>query len=142
MSRFAIGSPRRLGRRGTTALEMAFVANALVLLVIGGVEVGRYFFVSESVKYVVGEVARAAMINPVPNANWNTVIAKAPILKVADFTTLDVTIVPAAAPALSTVTVRASYRYNFNLLPLSGLVNTIDNFVSVPFVDPSVAPPP
>lgn len=137
MSRSAIGSLSRLGRRGTTALEMALTAPLFVLLLAGGAEIGRYVFVSESVKYVVGEVARAAVINPTAISDWSAVIAKAPILKASDFTTLTVTVQPPQAPAvLTTVEVRASYRYTFDLLPLSAAATKIDNLVRIPFVLP------
>jgi len=109
MSRSATNSRRPLGRRGVTAIEFAIVANVLLLLLVGGFDIGRYFFVNESLKYYVGELARGVVVNP--DANWSTqkytLLSRAPILSAAKFTQLEVNINRAAAPALTTVTVTA-----------------------------------
>ena len=138
MSRSATNERRFLDRRGTTAVEMAIVANVLLLLLLGCLEIGRYFFVSESLKHLVGELARAAVVNP--DADWsaqkNLFIARAAILKPEDFSTLQVDVARAAAPALTTVTVKAAYRHKFTLPVLTGLVNTINTGVTLRFVAP------
>jgi Flp pilus assembly protein TadG len=138
MSRSGINERRLLDNRGTTAVEMAIVANALLLLLLGTLEIGRYFFVSESLRHLVGELARAAIVNP--DADWsvqkNTFIARAGILKPEDFATLDIDIARAAAPALTTVTVTANYRYSFILPALSGLVDSINTGVTFRFAAP------
>lgn len=139
MSRSAPSEPRFtvrrcLGRRGGTVLEMAFVANTLLLLLLGSVEVGRYFFVAESVRHLVGEVARAAIVTP--SADWtslkNTFVARAPILK-AQHLALNVNVVPATAPALTTVTVTANYTYGFKLAFINSLVNSINATTTLRF---------
>ena len=139
MSRSGINERRRLlDNRGTTAVEMAIVANLLLLLLLGTLEIGRYFFVSESLKHLVGELARAAIVNP--DADWsaqkNTFIARAGILKPEDFSMLNVNVARAAAPALTTVIVTANYRYSFILPALSGLVDSINAGVTLRFVAP------
>jgi Flp pilus assembly protein TadG len=138
MSRSGINERRLLDNRGTTAVEMAIVANALLLLLLGTLEIGRYFFVSESLRHLVGELARAAIVNP--DADWsvqkNTFIARTGILKPEDFSTLDIGIARAPAPALTTVTVTANYRHSFILPALSGLVDSIDAGVTLRFVAP------
>ena len=92
----------------------------------------------KSLKYLVGELARAAMVDP--DADWSAqkslIVARAPILRPADFSTLDVTIARAAAPALTTVTVTAVYRYSSTLPVLSGLPNSISSGVTMRFVAP------
>jgi Flp pilus assembly protein TadG len=117
---------------------MALVASAFFLLLLGTLEVGRYFFVSESLRHLVGELARAAIVNP--DADWgaqkNTFIAKSAILKPQDFSTLDIAVARAAAPALTTVTVTANYRYGSTLPVLSGVLNSINTGVTLSFVAP------
>ncbi len=75
-------------------------------------EGSRYYFVSESLHYFVGEVARAAMINPDPNpeAQMDALLRKAPVLRRNDFKAFDVEITRATAPSPTTVRVSASYK--------------------------------
>jgi Flp pilus assembly protein TadG len=138
MLQLGINRRRLLDCRGTTLVETAIVANVLFMLLLGCLELGRYFFVSESLKYLVGELARAAMLDP--DADWSAqkslIVARAPILRPADFSTLDVAIARAAAPALTTVTVTAAYRYSSTLPVLSGLPNSINSGLTVRFVAP------
>ena len=138
MSRSGTNKRRPLDCRGTTAVEMALVANLLVVLLLGTLEVGRYFFVSESLRHLVGELARAAIVNP--DADWSaqktTFIARSAILKPQDFSTLDIAVARAAAPALTTVTVTANYRYGSTLPVLSGVLNSINTGVTLSFVAP------
>ncbi len=115
MSRFGISRRRPLDRRGVTALEQGFLAPGFLLLLLGGFEVGRYCFAYESVNYLVGELARAAVVNP--DAGWSSdeekakYVRRASILKREQLTTLNVNVTRAAAPALTTVTVTAKYDY-------------------------------
>lgn len=117
---------------------MALVTNALLLLLVGGFDIGRYFFVNESLKYFVGELARSVVLNP--DADWSTgkytLISRAPILKADKFSTLDVNVNRAAAPAVTTVTVTARYRYSFALPMMSGLVDSINTGLTLRFVAP------
>ena len=136
MSRFGSSERSGLGRRGATALEFALVANTLLLLLLGSIEMGRYFFVSESMRYLVGEVARATIIDP--DAAWTdakkaAIAAKTPILQASDLT-LTVNVNRQTAPATSVATVTGSYRYQFTLPYLSGLVNGIRTGVTLRFV--------
>src|SRR5215213_9339195 len=128
MSRSATNSRCPLDRRGVTAVEFAIVANVLLLLLVGGLDIGRYFFVNESLKYYVGELARGVVVNP--DANWSTqkytLLSRFPILSADKFTQLDVNINRATAPAVTTVTVAARYSYRFTLPVMSSLVNSID----------------
>ncbi len=138
MSRSGTSKRRFLGRGGATALEMAVVANVLFLLLVGGFDIGRYFFVNESLKYFVGELARGVVLSP--DADWSTkkyaLISSAPMLEAGKFSALDVNVNRAAAPAVTTVTVTARYRYAFALPVMSGLVNSIDTGLTLRFVAP------
>lgn len=141
MSRSGISKRCSLGRRGTTSVEMALVASTLIMMLFGSVEIGRYYYVSESVKYLAGELARAAIVNP-DASHWSSASAKAPyvsrspILNLEDFTTLDVAVNKLAAPAATTVTVTAVYPYRFKLawLPTSNL--TINSRIRLDFLVP------
>lgn len=119
---------------------MAILANVFFLFMLGSIEAGRYFFVSESLRYLVGEIARAVIVNP--DATWGTaekssfVASRAAILRYANFATLDVNVVKAAAPALTNVTVAARYNHSFVLPGISGLPQYIDTGVTMRFVAP------
>jgi Flp pilus assembly protein TadG len=141
MSRSGISKRCLLDRRGGTVVEMALVANAFLLLLLGGVEIGRYFFLAEQVRYAVGEVARAAIIDP--DTPWTD-------QKAADFAAkmgvlnstklkMEVNIARQTAPSLSTVTVRAQYPYQFALSYLSNLAAPVDSRVTLSFV--ATSPP-
>jgi len=54
---------RRLGRRGSTTLEFALVSLAFLMMLLGSMEVGRYYFTSEAVRTVTAEAARQTMLN-------------------------------------------------------------------------------
>ncbi len=143
MSRSVTGKPRRLGRRGVTAVEMALVLNVLLLLLVGGVEVGRYYFVSESVTYLVGELSRAAMVNPDVdrNARKFNYLSRAPILKAAKFQgqggALNVVVTRATAPALTTLAVTATYPHELKLPFLPTLANSVSAATTVRFAAPA-----
>jgi|SRR3712207_5982154 len=138
MSRSATSSRRPLGRRGVTVVEFAIVANLLLLLLVGGFDIGRYFFTNESLKYYVGELARGVVLNP--DADWGTrkytLLSRAPALKADKFSQLDVNINRATAPAVTTVTVAARYNYRFTLPVMSSLVSSINTGLTLQFVAP------
>jgi hypothetical protein len=54
---------RKLGtdRRGTTVLEFALVSPLLIVMILGIVECGLYWFMAQSVETAAGEEARAAV---------------------------------------------------------------------------------
>lgn len=53
---------RRLGRAGTTSLELAMIATLFFSIIFAGMDLGRYFFTQQQVRTVVSELARATMI--------------------------------------------------------------------------------
>lgn len=138
MSRFGSNKRRFFGRRGSLAVETAYVVSAFLLLLLGSLEIGRYFFVSESLKYLVGELARGAII--APEKDWSSekavYVSRSKILKLADFQTLDVIVAKEAAPMPTTIRVTAVYPYRFSLRWLSGLDTTIRNNVQFSVVVP------
>lgn len=135
MSRSGTSKRSPVGRRGATAVEMAVVAAAFLLMTLGGLEISRYFFVSESLKDFAGEVARAAVLNPDQDfgSKKAALLANHQILKPRDLT-LNVAVTRRAAPALTTVRVQAVYSYRFSTPALSNLVNSVRADVSLNFV--------
>jgi Flp pilus assembly protein TadG len=124
------------------AVEMALVGTAFVTLLFASIEVGRYFFVNESIKYVVGELARAAIVDPLAVRSWSDaqkssfVQSKSGLLHYADFSPLTITIVKQEAPTPTTIRVRAVYPYAFRLGLLSAYNTSIENDVRFTVVVP------
>ncbi len=112
MSRSGTSKRRSLDRRGATALEFGAAAPVFLMLLLTVFEGSRYHFVSESLHHFVGEVARAAMINPAsnPEAQMDALLRKAPVLRRNDFKAFNVEITRATAPSPTTVRVSASYK--------------------------------
>ena len=124
------------------AVEMALVGTGFVMLLFASIEAGRYFFVNESIKYVVGELARTAIVDPSAVKSWSSaqkasfVQSKSSLLHYADFSPLDITIVKQEAPTPTTIRVRAVYPYEFRLGLLSALNISIENDVRFSVVVP------
>jgi len=51
-------------RRGGAILEFAFVAPLLMTLLVGGLDIGRMFYVRQGLEYATEEAARYYMLNP------------------------------------------------------------------------------
>jgi Flp pilus assembly protein TadG len=64
----------RMGNRGATAVEFAFIGPALILLLFGTIEGGRMLWTQNTLQYVVEQAARCAVVNQttVPNGPCNT----------------------------------------------------------------------
>ena len=54
----------RADRRGAAAIEFAIVGPLLFTLLLGIVEMGRMFYVRESLEYAIEQAARYYMVNP------------------------------------------------------------------------------
>jgi len=115
-------------------VEAALVMPIFAALLLGSVEAGYYYFVSESVRYYVGELARAVILDP--SADWNsgarTLVSRAPVLRAENFTTLNVNVARVPAPALTTVTVTANYRHTMKIF--SGWPTSINSGVTLRFI--------
>jgi Flp pilus assembly protein TadG len=112
---------RRLGKAGVTSLEFAIVAVIFFTVVISGIDLGRYFFVAESLRTFASEAARQGLIyktwqpqdetcpcaNPSGGNDLNTIV---PILDPA-LLTLKVTQTSPTAATAYTVTVTATYQF-------------------------------
>lgn len=74
-------------RSGSVAIEWTLVAGTFAILLISVVELGTYFYAAQSLRTLVGDVARQAIVNTnlgrtgqdctTPRANWG---AKTPMI--------------------------------------------------------------
>jgi Flp pilus assembly protein TadG len=118
-------SRRRHLQSGTTSLEFALVAVPFVFLLLAGMDLGRYFITRHSLRTLVVETARLAVINcagrsacdyatavPTPTLMW----AKVPFLDPAGSgASLSANQTVNAASGVATVTATASYDFTFVL---------------------------
>jgi len=150
---------RRLARdrRGATALEFAVIGTIFITLLLGVIELGRYYFTVQSLRTVAAEAARAYLIrsnldliaNPTRcqpviatvTAADLEVAARTPILAVSRLT-IDAPVfesntpLPTPAPTCTTRRVRANVSYTFNFvvpfLPATVPVLTATAFMDFP----------
>src|SRR5271166_3035750 len=54
---------RRFGRAGVTTMEFALIALLFMLMVIASMDLGRYLLITQSLRTVAAEAARAAEAN-------------------------------------------------------------------------------
>lgn len=106
---------RRLGRRGTAALEFALVGSAFCLLMIAIMDLGRFYATLHSLRTVTGKAARAALVDPLLSG------CSAPALLVASGvpflqpSLLTLCVTQANASGVTRITVTASYPFSFIL---------------------------
>ncbi len=102
---------RRLGTRGIASLEFALVSSVLFMMLIGGMEVGRYLTIVQSLRNVTGEAARAALVAYNGGTAWNAATVKGlvPFLNPTQLA-LNVTPTPPACSA-HVINVTASYPF-------------------------------
>ncbi len=104
---------RRLGRAGVTTLEFAVVALLFVTVQIGCMDLGRYYLVEHSLRTVVAETARAALVNTSVDGTIDTSTASfvgiTPFINNANLT-LSVTQHP-TRPGITEISVTGSYAF-------------------------------
>ena len=61
--------PTRLGNAGVTSLEFAIVALVFLSLIIGCMDLGRYYIIEHSLRSFASEAARAALANTTMSAS-------------------------------------------------------------------------
>lgn len=135
-------SPRRLARdrRGAAALEFALVALAFFYLLIGTLELGRYFVTQHSVRTVVAEAARSAWVNApaggcgaLTTAQRTAAESFSPFLSVAQLT---LTLATGNAAGVSTTTTTATYPFTSYMPLLTGLTGTITETTQLSYPTP------
>jgi len=139
-------SPRRpagLGgdRRGTVAIEFAFVGLIFITLLLGAVDLARYQIVRQSLQSMAEDAARAALllssVGAVPGSGCTTVVGGAalktavttpnnptPMLNPASLTLSPVCAV--SGTGVRTVTVTATYPFTF----VAPLLPTLPNLTA------------
>jgi Flp pilus assembly protein TadG len=130
--RFAI-SRRRLGRSGAAALEFALVGGAFFLMVLGAMDLGRYFMTLHSLHTVLGNAVRAALVDQTFSgcpATATQVAAAAPLLQPSQIT---LCVARTSASGVNTITVTASYQFNFVLPNWVSSSGTLTDTTSVSY---------
>src|SRR5580658_3919504 len=105
---------RPLGRAGVTSLEFGVVALLFLMVVIGCMDLGRYYVIEHSLRTVVAEAAREAWVNSSINGTVDPTTysfgAITPFVDNADLT-LDVERSRAALGGVKTITVTGTYTF-------------------------------
>lgn len=105
---------RRLGRAGASSLEFGLVALLFLTVLIGCMDLGRYYLVEHSLRTIVAEAARAAQANTSITGTIDTTTASfaaiTPFIDNANLT-LTVTQTPAGRYAIRKITVRGTYEF-------------------------------
>jgi hypothetical protein len=124
-----------LKQAGTASLEFALVAIPFVFMLIAGMDLGRYFITQHSLRTLISEAARSAVINcfglgacnyqtavPSPATVW----AKVPFLSSAGpSASLTTSQTINNATGIRTITATATYGLTFILPVWTGLNGTI-----------------
>lgn len=63
MSSSAFNRLRSLGRRGVTALEFALCGPIFIMMMVGALDLSRYWFTAQSLRNAVAEASRKAMVD-------------------------------------------------------------------------------
>ena len=106
-----------LGQAGTASLKFALVAIPFFLLLIAGMDLGRYFITQHSLRTLTSEAARSALVYcygataacSLPVANKQTVEAKAPFLVAGSITLTASQTAPNPSTGVRTISVSAQY---------------------------------
>jgi TadE-like protein len=120
-----------LGQAGSSSLEFALVAVPFLLLLIAGMDLGRYFITQHSLRTLTSEAARATLVAcygatgscPLPKVNWQTVEARVPFLNSALLNPLPTANQGAPDPSTGVriISVTVSYPFTFTLPAWIGL---------------------
>lgn len=89
---------RHLGRSGVTSLEFAIVAATFMMLVIGCMDLGRYYILEHSLRTFTSEAARSALANSNLSATGGTMSTQTSLASMT-------AIVPFLDPSLLTLTI-------------------------------------
>lgn len=109
-------------RRGVTALEFGIVASMFFMLLLGGMEIGRYYFTWHSFRTAVAEAARAAQVEDPPLSGCLTgnALPAAVRNRLAIRTTgLQICFTRSVVTSVTTVDVTGTYGFTF-MVPYFG----------------------
>ena len=121
----AFSKALRHDRRGETALQFAMVAPAFLMLLLGTMEVGRFYFTQQTVRTLAAETARQALARvgynsvngtapcPLPSGDDTVIkiaaVRKTPFLNASTATTYTVTC--SISSSLYVISVSLTYPY-------------------------------
>jgi Flp pilus assembly protein TadG len=122
------GSRLARDKRGVTAVEFAFVGMIFIMLMLGTVEISRYYVTAQSLRTLTAEAARAGLLQV--NANfYNNVgspcsvslsaatkaalLQRVPLLQLSNVSTTQADWVLADCSAPKRVTANLSYTFTF-----------------------------
>jgi Flp pilus assembly protein TadG len=134
MSRAFVKRRRLLtGRAGTASLEFALVALPFILLMLAGMDLGRYFITKHSLHTLTSEAARSMLVNCFNQAaqcnlsatSKSTVATMVPFLDPNGVTWVTANqSAPDPATGVRTVTVNVTYPFTFVLSAWSSLFSS------------------
>jgi Flp pilus assembly protein TadG len=103
----------RLGREGVTSLEFGMVALIFLMVLIGCMDLGRYYLVEHSLRTIVAEAARAALVDASINGTIDpTTAGFAAITPFVDNANLTLQVIqPSGFPGVNQITVTATYSF-------------------------------
>lgn len=116
------GAKRTLDQAGISSLEFAVAATGFLMLLLAGIDFGRYFFTVHSLHTLTEEAARAALIDstqhncanvcgsPVSSTELATLGAAAPFLNTSQ---LVLAVTQSSSSGVTTISVAASYPFSF-----------------------------
>lgn len=114
-------------RRGAVAIEFGIIGTLFCMLLLGAIEVGRYYYTYQAVRTVVAEAARAAQVNTtLSGCQSGGNIASDVLNRTAlNSTGLTVCFTRNTANSVTTVLVNASYGFNFAVPFLGNRARTL-----------------
>ena len=111
----------KLGDRGISSLEFSIVASVFIILLLGSMDLGRYFLTLHSLHTLTSYAARAALIDstqhncanvcgsPVGTSELDSIASV--IGPVLDTSRITLNVSQATASGVTTITVSASYQF-------------------------------
>lgn len=123
---FGAGRRALLCRRGSAAVSFSLTLPVLLMMIGGVIEISRLMYTDSTLKFAVQEAARAAIVrggastNPITVDGIGTIVRSTSVSLDPDLIAVDVAYSPDNRPG-STVTVQASYRFDFIVPLLEGI---------------------
>jgi Flp pilus assembly protein TadG len=126
-------SSRRRGDAGATSVEFALVAVAFLTLLIGTMDLGRYYLIEHSLHSVVSEAARAALVD---TTLFGCDTAKARVIAITpalDPKLLELCVTQNPNTGVNVVTVTASYSFSAISPMLASLNGTMSEAMQLSY---------
>lgn len=106
--------------RGSTSIEFAIASIAVLMCIVGALEFGRYFYIKNTLDYVVSEAGRYAITNP--SASDSSISAQVTTKSPTGVTpTVTITSTVSGIVTYKTITATGTVALASNLLPFVSL---------------------